>query len=121
MPAPRPKYNDPEKLQELIDEYFELCGEKPTVSGLAYHLDFASRQSIYQYAERADEENECFYIIKKTLLRIESMFEAQLWKPHCGGAIFWLKNKGWTDVQQIDHSFGGFYVELTNADKGKTK
>jgi hypothetical protein len=37
-------YNDPGILQATIEEYFAQEGKK-TITGLAYHLGFESRQS----------------------------------------------------------------------------
>ena len=85
------------KLETKIDEYFDICKrdkEPETFSGLAYHLGFCQRHSLNQYAERNDL---CSVLVKRAMLRIESEYEKQLRKQSCTGAIFALKNRGWSD------------------------
>ena len=77
-PVGRPlKYKTAEEMQAGIDEYFELCQPKyatdadgnvlkdnsgnpitelnpPTITGLALHLGFESRQSMYDYEARGE-------------------------------------------------------------------
>jgi hypothetical protein len=118
-----PKYTDPEVMQEQIDLYFKTevgqdvmydregkqindkNGEPimktfpPTVSGLALFLGFCDRNSLYDY-----KQNEQFSrTVKRAIARIERFAEDQLFtsgKPT--GAIFWMKNHGWTDKQEIE-------------------
>ncbi len=100
MAAGRPaKYKSPEELQSAIDLYFDE-NDKPTISGLAYHLGFESRQSFYD----AEKKPEFTYTIKKARLKIESIYETALHSNACTGAIFALKNFGWSDKQEIDHN-----------------
>jgi hypothetical protein len=95
-------YDDPNHLKDCIEFYFHDCKDKqeyPTVSGLALHLGFTSRQSFYDY-----EKYELFSdIIKKARLRIESVYEQKLHYKNPAGAIFALKNFGWVDKQEIKH------------------
>lgn len=125
MPGGRPlKFKSAEELQKKIDEYFdneckttvvkdekgEVAFDKrgkplfeinpPTISGLARYLGFESRQSMYDYKDREDFS----YTIKETTLRIEEFAEKQLFVGNPVGAIFWLKNKGWRDKSEVDHS-----------------
>jgi len=119
-----PKYKDEEELQNKIDSYFkslvistdesgnEMC--KPaTICGLAYHLGFESRQSIYDY-----KKNDRYsYAIKRALLFIESLYEEGLQGRSPAGCIFALKNRGWTDKQELDHNFKNtpkFIIELAS-------
>jgi len=95
-----PKYNSKETLIELIDGYFETEKEKPTISGLAHHLGFISRQSIYDY----EKKKEFTYIIKRAVLKIESIHEKGLHGNSNAGHIFWLKNRGWKDTQHVDQN-----------------
>ena len=101
-------------LQDSIDEYFddhsisinEETGEisfstPPTIAGLTLHLGFADRQSLYDYKKNPIHS----YTIKKAITRMEEFAEQSLMagsKPT--GAIFWLKNHGWSDKQEIEHS-----------------
>ena len=95
--AGRPRvYDDPEVLMSECDTYFDKCeadNKRPTVTGLALHLGFASKQSLYDY-----EKNELFsYPIKKSLTRIENALEERLENNSVSGIIFALKNMGWKD------------------------
>ena len=110
-----PKFETPEQLQKKIDEYFENCpdtktfttksGEEilvpiPTITGLALFLGFESRQSFYDY-----EKREMFsYTIKRARLQIEKSYEQMLFGQNCAGAIFALKNLGWSDKQTIENN-----------------
>lgn len=103
-----PNYKTPEELQKAIEKYFKKCpdfkimltktGEKieiptPTITGLAYALGFESRQSFYDY-----EKRKLFsYTIKRARLFIEKNYESMLHTQGYPGAIFALKNFGWTD------------------------
>lgn len=96
-----PKYETPQQMQEAIDEYFaDTQDEKLTLTGLALALGFASRQSIYDY-----ERDETFsYTIKRARLRIENSYEMALRRYGRGGDVFALKNFGWKDAQELNHT-----------------
>lgn len=121
MPAGRPKkFKEVEEMQAKIDDYFKNCpdfviisaydkntGEfvtynkiTPTITGLALHLGFVSRQSMLDYEKR--EEFSC--TIKKARTRIEKEYEKQLHNDKCAGAIFALKNFGWKDKVELEHN-----------------
>jgi hypothetical protein len=96
------EYKTAEELQTEIDAYFELIAagrDNPTITGLAYYLGFASRQSFYDYEQR----EKFTYIVKRARLKIESVYEGRLFYKNPTGAIFGLKNMGWTDRQEIQH------------------
>ncbi len=95
-----------EQLEQKIEEYISLCNEcdpiKPlTYTGLAYHLGFASRQSIWEYSKRSDELS---LPIKRAMLRIEQSYEESLHGTSPAGSIFALKNRGWSDKTELKHS-----------------
>lgn len=98
-----PLYDDPEEMKKKINEYFEEYDgvkKKPTISGLAYYLGFESRQSMYDYCK-----NEKFsYIIKRLRLKLESYYEEKVQGTCPTGPIFVLKNMGWHDKQEVEHS-----------------
>lgn len=119
--AGRPrKYETAEALEQAIEDYFNpvvstkintKCGPEelpaiterelnpnPTITGLALHLGFESRQSFYDY----EKEGEFSYAIKRARLTIESKYEEKLYGQACTGAIFALKNFGWHDKTQQD-------------------
>ena len=103
----RPPINDPdgvEEIQNKIDLYFErlkktnadgeVVYDDPTFCGLALALGYSSRTSLW---ENANAGNPISEPIKKGLLRIEESYEKALRFQSCTGAIFALKNRGWTD------------------------
>ena len=102
------RFKTVEEMQERIDKYFESlkCIDpesrkqftKPaTITGLALHLGFCSRQSLYDY-----KDSDMFsYTIKTARLRVESSYEENLFTKNATGAIFGLKNLGWSDKQEI--------------------
>lgn len=64
------KYESVEELDNAIQSYFDEHLEDINIPGLAYHLGFESRQSIYDY-----KENDLFsYSIKRAILKIESVY-----------------------------------------------
>ena len=105
-----------EQLTSAIDDYFNngirqrkvVIGKPPnqtielipvpTITGLAYHIGFESRQSFYDYEERP----EFSYTIKRARLFIEREYEEQLTMGNTTGAIFALKNMGWRDKTEQD-------------------
>ena len=100
-------YTDPEQLEQKINEYFAMVDEnnKPvTITGLCIYLGFESRQSFYDYEKREGFS----YIIKRARLLVENHYEmtAQYAKQPTFH-IFALKNMGWSDKQEHDHTTKG--------------
>ena len=97
-------YETPHQLQVKITEYIKKFenpsdGDKPpTITGMALHLGFCSRQSFYDYEKRGGFS----YIIKAARSFMEQKHEENLFNPACTGSIFWLKNAEWSDKQEID-------------------
>lgn len=121
-------------LKDKIDDYFAsgvkkktvLLGqgdkarpvevEVPTITGLALHLGFESRQSFYDY----ELKPEFSYTIKKARLFIENHYEELLQAGNTTGAIFALKNFGWSDKQQLEHTGAdGGPIELSDIERTK--
>lgn len=128
MPPGRPpKYETPEEMQKVIDEYFhalklkqcilagvdrEMTEEElelvdsmdesvPTVSGLAYRLGM-SRQALCDY----EGKEQFLDTIKRAKQRIEISLENRLAGNNVTGAIFNLKNNfQWKD--KTEQSIGG--------------
>lgn len=71
-----------------------------TITGIAHFLGFESRQSFYEY----EKKPEFTYIIKRARLFIERFYEEQLQVGNTVGAIFALKNMGWTDNRGVEFS-----------------
>lgn len=122
-----PMYETPEQLQDAIDLYFtegvkkksviigkapnqsEIIIPVPTITGLCNYLGFESRQSFYDYEKRDGFS----YTIKRARLFIEQEYEEMLALGNPTGAIFALKNFGWTDKQEVDHTTGGEKLNTT--------
>ena len=97
MARPR-TWDNVNDLEKAIDEYFNQWIGRVTITGLALHLGFESRQSIYDY----EKNGQFSYTIKKARLRVENYYELNLLGDHTTGAIFALKNFGWADNQNIN-------------------
>lgn len=96
------EYTDQQRHDENGAPYTERIWsrypEPPTITGLALHLGFESRQSIYDYEKNGDFS----YIIKNARLRVEKGYELALHGDKPTGSIFALKNMGWTDKTQTE-------------------
>lgn len=125
-PVGRPlKYKTADEMQKGIDEYFELCQPRyatdaegnvlkdnrgnpitelnpPTITGLALHLGFINRASMYDYELRGEFSN----TVKTARSRCEQWVETNGLAGNTppAMAIFALKNYGWSDKQEIEHS-----------------
>ncbi len=101
-----PVYKSPEELQEKIIEYFEQA-TKLTITGLCLYCGFGGRQSFYDYGDK----KEFSYIIKRAQLAIECHYEEKACESSSAGPIFILKNMGWSDRQEIDHTTKGEVIK----------
>jgi hypothetical protein len=96
-----PIFASPEEMQKKIDQYFNVEIEKHTLTGLALFLGFESKQSLYDY----EKKPEFSYPIKRAKLMIENQIEKEVRAdPHNASGIFMLKNFGWHDKQEVEHS-----------------
>lgn len=102
-------FNSVEELQATIEVYFD-DNSSPSITGLAYHLGFESRQSIYDYEKKDDEYS---YTIKRARLKIEIYYEELLATKSVTGAIFALKNFGWADKQEVENTNINYNVSPT--------
>ena len=96
----------PAEFEVLVEEYRTLCAEQDvpvTFAGMASHLGFASRQSLYDYEKREGFS----YPVKRARLLVEAEYERRLWGSNVAGAIFALKNHGWSDKHELRHSGSG--------------
>jgi len=120
-----PVFTSPEQMQERIQDYLDNCPDllkiitkdgdqievpKLTSSGLAYHIGFASRQSLYDYAKK----EEYSYTIKRAMLFIEKEYEMKLGTGNAAGIIFALKNFGWKDQTEIVQKTETDYADLSD-------
>jgi len=101
MPAGRPRiFNSADELDQAIQAYFDDNAGNYTITGLVLNLGFESRQSFYDY----EKDGKFSYTIKKARLTVEAFYESKLLSNNSTGAIFALKNFGWKDKQDVEHS-----------------
>lgn len=101
MPAGRPpKWSSPDEIQPIIDAFFDLCDEKDepyTITGLALALG-TTRLGLINYENKPEFVN----AIKTAKARCENYAEKRIYKSgNAAGAIFALKNYGWSDKQEV--------------------
>ena len=102
-------FDDPEKLQGKITEYFEEIGKAkkpPTLSGLALFLG-ATRRTLLNYINEAERDTgngrgkkvECGELLVMAKAQIECYLEEKLIDNYSRGLEFVLKNgyHGWGD------------------------
>ena len=115
----RPRKYTASQAQRLIDKYFQTCSDTKTpctITGLALALD-TSRKVLCEWAERGDELSNT---IKKAKDRMENYVEELLLtSKNPAGPIFWLKNFGWTDRQEIVGAGGSPVIDVY--DPGREK
>ena len=102
-PRGRPRKYTLAEAQKLIEKYFKDCDssdpkEPYTITGLALALD-TTRETLCRWTEDGHELSDT---IKKAKTRVEWSVEKMLLKGgQAAGPIFWLKNFGWTDRQEV--------------------
>jgi hypothetical protein len=100
-------WDSPDELEKLVDDYFEST-DRWTLSGLAVHIGIC-RKTLYNY----ENKDEFLHIIKKARDRVESIYEERaIYHPNPTGVIFALKNMGWADKTDIDHTSKGDKIGL---------
>ena len=104
MPAGRPRIIDsPDQMRELGEAYFEECkatGQHILVTGLVLALGLSSRESLIEYGKRPEYSD----TVKGLKAVCENYAENRLFTNNPTGAIFALKNYGWTDKTQTELS-----------------
>lgn len=91
----------PAEMERLVEEYVTTCHEEEeplTLTGMILHLGLSSRQSLDQYGERPEFTES----VKKAKLVIENQYERKLDRDKPAGAIFALKNMGWSDRREVE-------------------
>ena len=110
MPAGRPpKYETPEEMQMVIDDYFGSLGQdKPTISALAYALGM-STEALRNY----EAKDEFLATVKRAKQKVEMALEQHLFSGAVTGAIFNLKNNfGWKDKSEVEQNTKLTVVEI---------
>lgn len=104
MPRGRPRsIESPEQFDDLVDEYVAQCEAQDvpvTLTGMILHLGLSSRQSLDRY-QQYDGFSDC---VKRAKLYVELAYEMRLNGDKPTGAIFALKNLGWRDRIEQDHT-----------------
>lgn len=107
----RPKlWANAEELEAKIESYKKYLKDDkkpPTIAGLAYYLG-VDRGTIYNYKK----EDEFFHTIKGFVDWIIMNWEEYALDNSSAGLIFLMKNYGYTDKQDIEHS-GELGVKVT--------
>ena len=104
MPIGRPRLIDsPEQMLEMGNAYFDECkaNEQPIlVTGLVLALGLSSRESLIEYGKRTEYSD----TVKALKTVCENFAETRLYGNNPTGAIFALKNYGWSDKQEHELS-----------------
>lgn len=113
-----PIFKTVKELDAKIEEYFSTGYRKHRIGGtdddpietaaitltdLCLFLGFADKCSFYDY----EKKPEFSHSIKRARMTIEREYEERLAGRSAAGAIFALKNFGWRDKQEIDHTTKG--------------
>ena len=94
------KFKNLEDLVTKADAYFSLTPEAEwTITGLALALD-TSRETLMDYEGKEDFSD----TIKKYKNMVHNAYEKDLRAKGRSGDIFALKNFGWSDKQEVEHS-----------------
>jgi hypothetical protein len=108
----RKPINEPDEVDAIelkIQAYFDKLtagddtAKPPTFNGLALALGYNSRTSLWENSNSGKPISEP---IKKAMAKIEEAYEERLFSQSPTGAIFALKNRGWKDRQEVEHSGG---------------
>lgn len=115
------RWRSAKSLQKAVDDYFADCEERgrvPSVAGLALALGFMSRQALYRYTDRENENNSDDYvtIITKAKLRIEEEnIQLAYNRDASAGARFVLQNGfNYSEKQDIGINSNKIRVELVD-------
>ena len=124
-----PLYKTPEELENKIEEYFKggmykrkiitkmgVEVEVPciTVTDLVLFLGFSDRRSFYDY----ENKEEFTHIIKRARTMLEREYEMLLISGLGSGAIFGLKQFGWSDndAPLVDNSTHLHFTKINDED-----
>ena len=90
------KFATPDEFDLMVDCYVEICkieNEPLTIPGLTLFLGFADKSSLYQYQKRPAFTDS----VKRARTLIEESTVKRSMGSNAAGAIFILKNMGYTD------------------------
>ena len=113
------KFKSVNEIESISKEYFKKCdneGIPYTITGLALALG-TYRDVLLDYANRAHNQPEDLSdAIKTAKEKVVNYAETKLFSTTPTGAIFALKNHGWSDKQELEHSGG---IVNANVDMSK--
>jgi hypothetical protein len=97
-----PYYETPEDFEAEVEKYFSMVTDKDpaTITGLILYLGFSHREALADYEKKPQFSD----TVRKAKLRVENEYEKRLFGQQVTGPIFALKNLGWTDKSQTEHS-----------------
>lgn len=94
------KFQSADEILRKAQAYFDATPPRiQTITGVAIALD-TSRETLMNYEKR----DKFFDAIKSIKDRIEGAYELTLRERGGAGDIFGLKNFGWSDKQEVQHS-----------------
>lgn len=99
---PNAKFQSADEMAAMIEMWELNCIEKkiePTIPNLTMFLGFADKVSLYDYAEKGED---FATVIKKGRLTVEESTLQKAMRTNGAGAIFYLKNLGYSDRQTIN-------------------
>jgi hypothetical protein len=104
-PGGRPRIiPSPEEFDRRVDLYIDSCakeGQPILLTGMILALGLYSKDGFYGYAEYPEFADS----VKRARMLVEMEYEKRLnLATSATGPIFALKNFGWTDKQEIEHS-----------------
>ena len=94
------KFATPEEFDMMVDLYVAACEEKKeplTIPGLALFLGFSDKSSLYHYQKREAFTDS----VKRARTLIEESTVKRSMGSNAAGAIFMLKNMGYSDRQNV--------------------
>ena len=97
------KIGSPEEFDRLVDEYLadRFAQEKPiTLTGCLLHMGIYSRATLEDYASYEGFSEP----VKRLRSLVAQAYEERLHGNSPTGAIFALKNMGWSDKQELEHT-----------------
>lgn len=117
-----------EKLTDHIQQYLKSYdgssdNKIPTLTGLALWLGFNDRMHMCNVVLKPGSWLPPGYgdVMRKAAAYFENLHEANLSKAgNHGGSIFWLKNRGWTDIPARQEAKGNtINIIISNKDTDK--
>lgn len=95
------KIQSPTEFDHLVDEYVSQQQEEErpiTWTGMALHLGFYGRDELDNYADYDGFSGS----VKRAKAIVQQTYEERMHGNNPTGAIFVLKNMGWSDRQEIE-------------------